>query len=163
MVDAVWVAVLTYAHILAAVGWLGATLTINITLLPLMPKFAPSTRGDLLRHFGPRFGLFNLLFAGLTVVFGAALYIVIAPGMSPNWHTTLDIGIAVALVAFVLGLTVTLPAIRRLSRMVPAPDAPPGPPPQGFTSTLRMMQLGSVAGLALLLVTLGFMVAAAQL
>ena len=164
MTDAWIVGLLTYAHVLSAIGWLGGALTMNLALGPLMNRFAPSTRMYLLQHFVPRFGRTTAAFAGLTVLFGVGLYASIYSGSSATWFTVLGVGILLALVAFVIGVAVTVPAGNRLA--VIARDMagkPPGPPPPEFAPLLRRLQVSSALAMVLLLAVLGFMVAAAQI
>ncbi len=164
MTDAWIVGVLTYAHVLSAVGWLGSALTMNIALGPLMNRFAPGTRTDLLQHFVPRFGRMNAAFAGLTVLFGLGLYVAIYSGSSQLWFTVIGVGIALALVAFVLGAAIIIPAGNRLSAIArDMSSKPPGPPPAEFVPLLRRLQVASLVAMLILVVVLGFMVAAAQI
>lgn len=164
MTDAWIVGVLTYAHVVSAIGWLGAALTMNIALGPLMNRFAPGTRLDLLQQFVPRFGRMVAAFAGLTVLFGFGLYASIYSGSSGTWFTVIGVGILLALVAFVDGAVVIIPAGNRLAAMAgDMAGKPPGPPPAEFAPTLRRLQVSSVIAMVLLLAVLGFMVAAAQI
>ena len=164
MTDAWIVAVLTYAHVLSAIGWLGAALTMNIALGPLMSRFAPGTRMDLLQHFVPRFGRMTAAFAGLTVLFGFGLYAAVYSGSSDTWFSVIGVGIVLALVAFVDGAVVIIPAGTRLAAMArDMAGKPPGPPPPEFAPLLRRLQVSSVVAMVILLAVLGFMVAAAQI
>ncbi len=163
MPSALLVGVLTYGHILSAIGWLGAVLTINLTLGPLMGRFAPSTRAELLRQFLPRFVRVTESFAGSTVVFGLGLYAVLSPGSSSSWHLTVGIGIAIAAVAFVSGLVLIVPVSRRLSRLAEdRVDQPAAPAPPELGRLVRRLQAASFASMLLLLAVLVFMVSAAQ-
>ncbi len=162
--DAWIVGVLTYAHILSAIGWLGSALTMNIALGPLMNRFAPGTRVDLLQHFVPRFGRMSAAFAGLTVLFGIGLYVSIFSGSSHLWFTVIGVGTALALVAFVLGAGIIIPAGNRLSAIArDMASQPPGPPPAEFAPLLRRLQVASLGAMLILVVVRGFMVTAAQI
>lgn len=164
MLDPWIVGALTYAHVLCAIGWLGAALTMNLALGPLMNRFAPSTRMDLLHHFVPRFGRMTAAFAGLTVLFGVGLYAAVYSGSSPLWFSVLGVGIVLALVAFVLGAAVIVPSGNRLAAIAGSmAGQPPAPPPPEFAPLLRRLQVSSLAAMLLLLAVLGFMVAAAQI
>lgn len=161
----VWVVgILTYGHVLAAIGWLGAVLTINIALAPLMGRFAPSTRIDLLQHFLPRFARMTMIFSGLTVVFGAALYSQVYQDASHTWDLVIGIGILLAILAFVDGAAVATPTANRLAAMARQVVAQPGtPPPAELPKQLARLQHAAMASLFLLIATLAFMVAAGQI
>lgn len=164
MTDAWIVGLLTYAHVLSAIGWLGAALTMNIALGPIMSRFAPGTRMDLLQHFVPRFGRMTAIFAGLTVLFGIGLYATIYSGSSGTWFSVIGVGILLALIAFVIGAAVIIPAGNRLAAIArEMAGKPPGPPPPEFAPLLRRLQVFSFLAMVLLLAVLGFMVAAAQI
>ena len=162
--DAWVVAVLTYAHVLCAIGWLGGALTMNFALGPLMGRFSPSTRIDLLQHFVPRFGRLTAAFAGLTVLAGLGLYASIYSGSSGAWFPIIGVGIILALVAFVLGAGIIIPTGNRLATLArDMAEKPPGPPPPTFAPLLRRLQATSLVTMLILLVVLGFMVTAAQI
>ena len=155
---------LTYGHILAAIAWLGAALMMNLTLGPLMARFSPSTRGELIRLFIPRFTRAVMGAAGGTVLFGLLLYGALmsdgtyADSLSSPATLRLTIGITSAVLAFLIGLVFVARPSFRLPKLLPDGPAPPGPE---FNRTLRTVQVGSAVSLVLLLFTLLFMVAAA--
>ena len=136
----------------------------NFALGPLMSRFSSSTRVELLQHFVPRFGRITAMFAGLTVLFGVGLYVSIYAGSSTTWFSVIQIGMALALVALVVGVGIIIPTGNRLAAIArDLSEKPPGPPPPAFASLLRRLQASSLVAMLLLLVVLGFMVAAAQL
>lgn len=164
MTDAWIVGVLTYGHVLSAIGWLGGALTMNLALGPLMSRFSTGTRMDLLQQFVPRFGRMTAAFAGLTVLFGFGLYAEVYSGSSSIWFSVIGVGILLALVAFVLGAGVIIPTGNRLAAIArDMAGKPPGPPPAEFAPLLRRLQLTSFVAMVILLVVLGFMVAAGQI
>lgn len=163
MTIAWFVGLLTYAHVLSTIGWLGAALTMNLALGPVMNRFSPSTRRDLLQHFVPRFGRIMAAFSGLTVLFGFGLYAAVYSGASDTWFPVIGVGILLALVAFVVGAAVTVPAGNRLAAIArELAGKPPGPPPPEFSPLLRRLQVSSFGAMLILLAVLSFMVAAAQ-
>lgn len=164
MVDTWVIAVLTYGHIISAIGWLGAVFVINLVIGPLMPRFSPATRLDLLQHFGPRFSRIVLMFAGLTVVFGGALFWALEPGTSLVWKETIGTGILLAAIAFVEGAVLTAPTSFRLAKVAATVAANPGtPPPPEMPKLLRHMTVGAFTGMLILVAALAFMVSAAQI
>lgn len=165
MLPTIWIDVLTFGHILSAVVWLGGIVTVNVALSPLLGRFSPATRNEVLRYFAPRFARLTAASAGLTVVFGFGLYAAVYSGASAQWMMTIGVGIVVALVAFVLGMVVTVPTSLRLSRMIPATEAtvPSEPPPENLARALRTLRASAGIVALLLVVVLALMVASAQL
>jgi uncharacterized membrane protein len=157
------VGVLTYAHVLSAIGWLGAVLTMNLAIAPLLNRFAPSTRLDILGLFLPRFSRLTAIFSGLTVLTGAGLYSQIYSQNDAGWFPVIGIGILLALIAFFDGVLLLAPLTKRVSGMANAMGSQPAAPPSPeFLSTVRKLQVSAIASMFLLLATLAFMVAAGQ-
>jgi uncharacterized membrane protein len=153
--------VLTFAHILCAIGWLGGAMLSNIVLGPVMPRMTPAGRKDILTHFFPRFARVTAAFAGLTVLFGISLYVYLMTGVdNPAWMQTLGVGILLALIAFAIGVGFILPKTFQLPKLLAAGD-PAGPPSAEFQRTLRQVQMASLVVMFVLIGTVAFMVAAA--
>jgi hypothetical protein len=150
---------LTFGHVLSAIGWLGLVLTMNVVIGPLMARFSPSTRSDLMIHFLPRFTRATVSFAGATVLSGFALYASLSPDV-PN-QQILGFGILLALIAFGLGLAFVVPLSRRLSQMATQAAGTGTPPPAEFAPTLRKVQMHAVLSMAILIVVVGVMVTVA--
>lgn len=164
MTDAWIVGVLTYAHVLSAIGWLGGDLTVTLAVSPLMDRFAPTTRTDLLQHFVPRFGRVVGAFAGLTVLFGLGLYASIYAGSPGVWFSVIGVGMALAAVAFVIGVGLAIPTGNRLGAIArDLAGKSPGPPPPEFAPLLRRLRVSAVVATVFLLAVVAFMVAAAQI
>ena len=160
--------VLTYLHVLSAIGWLGGALLFLLVIGPLLPRFAPATRRELILSLLPRLASYLTMFGFATIVFGFALAgAVIYDGLdtfdpSQTWGLALTIGILLALLAALEGGLLTRRRLLRLvamSRDAPTrPDAVPNPEMLVLMGRIRQ---GAVVTVALLLTALGTMVAAA--
>jgi uncharacterized membrane protein len=158
---------LRWLHTAFAVGWMGALLFFNIVVGPLLGRLTPSTRSEFLIGLIPRMIRYFGLFAGLTLLVGAVLALVIVDGdlsrFSPAnpWGLRISIGAILALIAAGLAVGVVSPTSRKLVRILsesrPPPASGQGPPP-GAMAAQRRIRVGSLTALGLLFVVLFFMV-----
>jgi uncharacterized membrane protein len=160
-------AVLVWLHIFSAIGWLGGLLTFRVVVTPLMPKFSAPTRGELVAKLFPTFVKTVLSFAGMTGLFGILLAITLSyeePAMFSVELPRIIIGAILALIVLLLGLSVVLPSVNKMSRILSDMQAKgeQKPPPEFGPLQKRV---GTVAnlGVVFLIITLVFMVAAVEL
>ena len=162
--------VLIYLHIFSAVGWLGGVLTFRLVLTPLMPKLSGSTRGELVVKLFPKFLTTVVSFAGMTGAFGILLAFTLSsedPNLYPlsgMWGLRIMIGASVALIVFLLGFLVSLPAVKKMAGMLTEMQAKnqQQPPPEFPKLQKRVAMLANI-GLILLVIVLMLMVSAAEL
>ena len=159
-------ALLAYGHVLSAVAWLGGDLFFGSLFASKLGRLSPETSRDFFLLFVPGVSRFFQVVSGTTIVFGLLLLYNMTHGdlsqlgFSTGWGAEITLGMATALVAFVLGEVLMVPAASKvvaLQRKSPATGAPPSPE---FRRTLRTLSLGGGLSMALLLVTLAFMVGA---
>ncbi|MBI4257464.1 MAG: hypothetical protein HY619_00775 [Thaumarchaeota archaeon] len=170
MADPLTDAVLAWLHIFSAIGWMGTSMFLVMVMSPILPTLSAQTRGELILKLFPRMIRFAITFATLTVVLGVILAFSKVGGnlslLSPNnfWGLNVTIGATTALLAYIIALAIVLPSMRRVTGLVQQMQQTPqqGPPAQMATLQKRM-KIGSATALALLSLSLIFMVAAARL
>lgn len=166
MLDSLVIAILAYGHILSAVGWLGSAIFTVFILLPSLGRLSPPTSAEFTVKIVPRIVRFVAMISIATVLFGVALLYVSVGGdfalMAPTstWGAAMTTGITLALIAFVLGLVVTLPTFGRLVSIVKSmSEKGEEPPPELGRYIARSRMLG-VLNVVLLLMALAAMVTA---
>ncbi len=163
------IAVLTWFHILGAIGWLGAAMFFGMIIGPLLPGLSPATRGELLVKLVPRFTRYVAGFAIATSVFGVALVFAIAGGnlsiLSPSnsFGLFVSAGAAVTIVAMILAFVVVLPTANKIVGITKNMQQNPGPPPPELPSFQKRLRISATTVVVLLLIVLAFMVAAANI
>jgi uncharacterized membrane protein len=160
-------AVLVWLHIFSAVGWFGGLLTFRLVMTPLMPKFSAPTRGELVMKLFPNFVKTVVSFAGMTGLFGILLALVLSyeePAMFSVALPRLTVGASLALAVFLLGLFVSLPSVNKMSKLLSEMQAKgeKQPPPEFGRLQKRVGRIANI-GVAFLILTLVFMVLAAEL
>ncbi len=158
---------MAYGHILSGVSWLGSALFSIFVLPPGLGTLSPAARGEFTVKVMPRILRFVEMAGGLTIVFGLALlhftvdgdFALLAP--SSSFGISISAGMAVALIAFVLGVAVTTPNFRKIIRILKemGEKGAQEPPPELGRYLARSRALGTT-NVLLLLVALAFMVAA---
>lgn len=164
MVDPLIVAVLAFFHILFAMLWLGGSFIFAAVLGPLVQSLPPSAQ----REFTMRTFSVNRYFrmvAGLTVLSGFLLLYVFINGdfsilMTTAWGQRIAIGMTLGFAAFLNANFYTAPHMDRAASILRQMKEDETRPPEEF---LRMTKVGIISAtvtLALILVTLLFMVGA---
>ncbi len=160
--------VLTFLHVFSAICYLGSVITFGLVIGPQLLKIAPSSANEFLAKVGPRFVRFSEGFAGLTILFGVILLGATIEGdfsrlsLSTAWGLSMSAGISTALLAFIVGIAIVTPATKRLIGYAQGQLANPGPPPPEMMKTAARLTKSSMVGMALLIITVVFMVAAAS-
>jgi len=158
--------VLTFAHILAAMGWLGGGLLTAFAVGPNLRKMTPVAALEFNAKVLPNMVRFVQGTAGATVLFGVALlgyvYSQDSAYFSSAAGQTVSVGIVLAVVTFVLAMGVTIPSFKKVSRLAQAAlqGGQQGPPPPEMMSAATRARQGATLGVILLLVTLATMVVA---
>jgi len=156
-------AILAYAHVVSAVSWLGGGILFSFIIGPRLASLPPAAARSFLVTMVPPVVRFFQVAAGLTILFGLLLLWNMLgedySQFSTSWGMALTAGMAVAVVAFVLSEAVTGPAFMRAARAAAeiTAEAPPSP---SFPGIVRRAGLSGLITTLLLILTLGFMVAA---
>lgn len=157
--------VLAWAHVISAISWLGGGILFGFVIGPGLATLASASRDDFWLKVAPRIGRFFAVVAVLTILFGVLLLFNLGGlallSFSTRYGMLLSIGMAVALVAFVLSEFVTVPAlflVVRLKRQQQENAAPV--PPAQLARTLKLFEASSVLIGFLLIVSSIFMVGA---
>ncbi|MDA4112925.1 MAG: hypothetical protein OK474_02660 [Thaumarchaeota archaeon] len=161
--------VVLWVHILGAIGWLGAVMVFGMVVGPSLPGLSGSTRVEFSARVLPRYARYIEIFSIITLVFGVAMVAVITDGdfsmMSPStpFGLYISIGAVLSLVPLGLVFAVVIPSAHRIAGMSEALMKTPGPPPPELAAASRRLRMGSMAGMALLILVTIFMVAGATL
>lgn len=163
MADPSVIAVLTFLHIIAAMGWLGGVLYFISALGPGVRAFTPPASLEFLTKVGPRSTRFFAGASTATIIFGLALLFA-AFGTNPGiWPGYIEVGFTLGLVAYLIAVLVTIPAFRKVDKiahqMVSNPQQ--GPPPPELMKTLRMGNMAVMVIAIILMLALIFMVSSA--
>ncbi len=158
--------VLAYAHILSAMGWLGGGILFGFVIAPKFAKLSLPASRDFFLTIQPGIIRFFQVVAGLTVVFGLLLLYVMTYNntaqlsFSTGWGFDVLTGAGVAVVAFVLSEFVAVPAFKKVVHLYGqiAPDG--SNVPAELPRVARSAGMMATVATFLLLVTMGFMVAA---
>ena len=157
------VAVLAWLHVFAAVGRMGAVMTLVLAMGPGLGTMSQTARLEFFATLVPRYGRYVAAFSGLTIVFGALLavseYQALFSPMTIE-GTYIMVGAVLALVAFLFVMFLVVPMARKVGvaseRALKDGNAPPELP----SMQRRFRSLGAF-GLTLLILILVLMIAAA--
>lgn len=158
--------ILAYAHILSAMGWVGAGLLFGLVIAPRLPRLSLPSSREFFVKVVPSILRFFQIVAVLTLVFGALLLYVMTSGdlrqvsTSTSWGFALTFGLPSALAVFLFSEVVTVPALKRVVDLhgKMSPDGSNVPPE--LPRAARRAGMTALTTLALLLLTVSFMVAA---
>lgn len=166
MGDSALVSVLLYGHIVSAIGLLGGSLLFAFAIGPTLPKLTPAARAEVVVKLLPRVTSVLLGFSGLLSVFGIALAYVMTGGdlsrfsSSTPWGLRISIGIVLGFAALLIAILLIRPSVNELARLQSSAPTDQPPPPR-LRTVLRRVQVGALVSELVMLVTVGFMVAAA--
>lgn len=158
--------VLLWFHIFSAIGWLGSTMLFGMLLGPMLPKFSPQTRAEIVVKFFPKFSIYVEIFGILTLIFGVlATFALIRGDFSLLAPTTqfglfISVGALLALVAMLDGIFVIGPATLKIARLTEEMMKNPGPPSPELVKASNKVRTSASAGLVILILVLVCMVAA---
>jgi len=164
MTDVV-LAFLTFGHILSAMGWLGGGLITGFALGPNLRKMSQTASLEFNAKVLPNLINFVQAAAGLTILFGILLLGYLYSQDSSYFSSTsgmdVSVGIVLAAATAAIAFSMTIPSFKKVSKISAEVLAgtQQAPPPDMMKHAKRARQ-GSLLGVALLLITLGAMVAA---
>lgn len=162
MADQTVIAVLTFLHIVSAMGWLGGVVFFLSAIGPGVRSFTPPASLEFLTKVGPRQLRFFAGVATSTIVFGLALLFATFGADYTTWPVYIEVGFSLGLIAYLIAIGVTVPTFRKVDKIArEMMSKPPGPPPPEFTVLLRRANMAAMAVAAILLITLAFMVSSA--
>jgi len=132
--------VLRLLHVVVGAFWVGSVLFVAIFLGPSVRAAGPAGGEVMRRLMERRFSQVIVLAAAVTVLSGFRLYWRMSSGFDPVWIGTrmglsYTVGAIAALIAFGIGLTVTLPAARRIGVVMQTMQ---GPTPELAALSKRM-------------------------
>ena len=162
MADQSVIAVLTFLHIVTAMGWLGGVIFFLSAVGPGVRAFTPPALLEFLTKVGPKqIGFFAGVATG-TIVFGLALLFAAFGTDYSSWPNYIETGFGFGLIAYLIAVLVTIPTIRKLSGIArQLMSGPPGPPPPELLKLLKRANMATMAVALLLLLALIFMVSSA--
>jgi len=158
-------AVLTYGHVLSAMGWLGGGILTAFVLGPSLRAMPPAAILEFNAKVLPRILRFVQIVIGTTFLFGLLLLYFDYEGNFTFLSKTsqgmeLSFGILLAVVTAIIAWTVTLPAFKRVSQisngLLQSDQQPPPPDLAKYGARARR---GAMLGVGLLLIVLAMMVA----
>ena len=164
MVDQSVIAVLTFLHIVFAMGWLGGVMLFLSAVGPGARAFTPPAVLEFLTKIGPKQVRFFAGVATGTIVFGLALLFAVFGTDYSSWPNYIEAGFGFGLIAYLVAMLVTVPTFRRVERIArQLMSGPPGSPPPEFPKLLRRANMAAMAVALILLLALVFMVSSAVL
>ena len=162
MADQSIIAVLTFLHIVTAMGWLGGVIFFLSAVGPGVRAFTPPALLEFLTKVGPKQIRFFAGVATGTIVFGLALLFAAFGTDYSSWPNYIETGFGFGLIAYLIAVLVTIPTIRKLSGIArQLMSGPPGPPPPELLKLLKRANMATMAVALLLLLALIFMVSSA--
>ena len=137
--------ILRLIHIFFGVFWAGTTFFFVSFLQPTVKAAGPEGGKVMQRLAQSRFATVMPLAAGLTVVAGALMYWRVSGGLQVGWITSgtglsLTIGAVGGILAFVIGLVVSRPAIVRVAELAKEMQAAGGPPTPAQMAEIQSLQ-----------------------
>jgi uncharacterized membrane protein len=157
------IAVLTFLHIVSAMGWLGGVVFFLSVIGPGVKRFTPPASLEFLTKVGPKQIRFFAGVATSTLVFGLALLFTAFGTDYSSWPGYIEVGFGLGFVAYLIAILVTIPTFRKVDKIARQMMANPqgGPPPPEFAKLLKRANMAAVAVAVVLFLTLAFMVSSA--
>jgi len=119
---------LVFLHVLSAMGWLGGGLFTAFAIAPSLRKISSTASLEFNAKVLPRIIMFVRAASGATVLFGLLLlgyvYSQDSTYFSSAAGESVSLGIALAVVAFVVAFGMTIPAFVKVSRLSETAGAP---------------------------------------
>ena len=163
MADQSVIAVLTFLHIVSAMGWLGGVVFFLSAVSPGVRTFTPPASLEFLTKVGPRQIMFFAGVATATIIFGLGLLFAAFGTDYASWPSYIEVGFGLGLVAYLVAVLVTIPTFRKVEKIAHQVMGNPqgGPPPPEFAKLLQRANMAAVAVAIILLLALAFMVSSA--
>ncbi len=158
--------ILAFLHILSAMGWLGGGILFGFVIAPKFAKLSLTGSRDFFVTIQPGVIRFFQGIAGATILFGLLLLYVMTGGdfgqltPSTSWGFDILAGMTTAIVAFVISEFLAVPSFQKLVALNRKMGADGSNVPPELHRTARYAGMMATLSVVLLLVTLGFMVAA---
>lgn len=153
---------LRFVHVVAGVAWAGALIFIAWFLLPAIRATGPAG-GALMQQIArvQRVPVYLMILMALTVLSGLSLYWLDIKSYGPAWvHTgagrTFSAGAAFAILTAILGMTVNVPAAKRIGVLMGSIQATGAQPSTEQAAEIgrlqnRLYRAAQVAGVLILL------------
>ena len=162
MVDQSVIAVLTFLHIVTAMGWLGGVIFFLSAVGPGARAFTPPAQLEFLTKVGPKQIRFFAAVATGTIVFGLALLFATFGTDPSSWPNYIEAGFGFGFIAYLVAIVVTIPTLLKVAKVaLQAMGGPQGPPPPELPKLLKRANMAAMAVALLLLLALVFMVGSA--
>ncbi len=163
MADSVVIAILTFLHIISAMGWLGGVIFFLSAVGPGVKSFTPPASLEFLTKVGPKQVRFFAGAATSTVIFGLGLLFATFGTDMSTWPGYIEVGFTLGLIAYLIAMLVTIPTFRKVDKIAHQMMANPqaGPPPPEFPKLLMRGNMSVMVIAAILILTLIFMVGSA--
>jgi uncharacterized membrane protein len=157
------IAVLTFLHIVSAMGWLGGAIFFLSAVSPGVKTFTPPASLEFLTKVGPKQVRFFAGAATATIIFGLGLLFATFGTDFSTWPSYIEAGFGLGLIAYLIALLVTIPTFRKLDKIAHQMIANPqgGPPPPEFAKYLKRANMAAMVVVLILLLALAFMVSSA--
>jgi len=157
-------AALVFAHVLAAMGWLGGGLLTTLAVGPNIRKLTQTASLEFNARVLPNIVRFTRAAAALTLLFGLALLGYMYSQDSSYFSSTsgmdVSVGIVLAVVAAAVAFSVTIPSFMKIGKLAGSALEGGQAPPQEMMALAKRARMGSVIALLPMLATLAAMVAA---
>ena len=157
-------AALVFAHVLAAMSWLGGGLMTTFAVGPNLRKLTQTASLEFNARILPNMVRFTRTAAGLTILFGLALLGYVYSQDNTYFSSTagnvVSVGIVLALITTGIAFSVILPSFMKISKLAASVLDGGQVPPQEMMALAKRARTGSMVALVLLLVTLAAMVTA---
>ncbi len=162
--------VLAFLHIVSAIGWMAATVSLMMVVGPVMGTLSPGNRSELALKLIPRIGPFVGIFSTLTIIFGIALVWTLTNGnlgaLAPRtiWGIAMSIGMVLTLGTVVLGTAGAARTSNKILKIIKQEQSSQEPVAQAEIPTLQnRLRISLALVVALQLATVALMVIAARL
>lgn len=156
--DPLIITILTYLHVISAMGWLGGAVLFLSVIAPGLRALSPGASLEFLVKVGPKSTRFFIGAATSTIIFGLALFFALQ-GDFPGYG--IYAGVTLGLLAYLTAMLGAVPAFSKADRLAKdmLSNPPSGPPPAEFTGALRRGGISLTIIVVLLLLAVIFMVA----
>lgn len=163
MAPATVIAVLTFFHIMAAMGWLGGVIFFISAVSRGLKRFTPGASLEYLTKVGPEQIRFFIGTATGTIIFGLGLLFATFGDNYSNWPSYIEAGFTLGFVAYLIAMLVTVPTFRKVERLAKERmgNPTPGPPSPEFLKYLKRANQAAWAVALILTLALIFMVSSA--
>ncbi|HYK93327.1 MAG TPA: hypothetical protein VEY07_04705 [Thermoplasmata archaeon] len=153
-------------HVLFAISWLGGGIMFGFIIAPRLGLMAPPAAREFFIRVVPTVLRFFIVVPTLTVIFGFLLLYNLIGGdwsmLSPStsWGFDISLGMTFALAALVVGEAGASPALHRLVGLFESLGSPGGATPESIPPAINRARNFATLSIALLLITMVFMVGA---